>query len=978
MGTRSRAKMMFDRLLSALLVVTLLTFAKAQDCDECSWGAVVHDALKARDLVVANVKASYESPSLETYVAVMDSVDDLISQLDALHKLDVRRREVDERFVRILIQQPSVPIVTRLFGFKHESTENDYANGLGFILETFRQYEHFLCIHAAYSTDSDQYSGHEIPLDLMCEPIKQNLGKSNLNGISVTKVCRSVSECSKDDGFWKSLAEKDVIANACKGTKCRVENAIPVMASLLWYKVSDFFANSLCYNYLSQADIKQAIADKRESIANMAYFIKQYISILTWDSFLEHAVVVGGYKELKIAMDLVKKHEKIFLSSIDACQKIDATLVCIIEDIYLEYQKLVRLARELKNPGQTRNMRENPWVNHAKLLDLRTKALNKIDILATLIRTKTVVEKDAQIVSDYFTQLSKFDENIARKDVLYLQDKLEEFQRKATPLVTEINGEIKKILTKAIAGSGVAAFINGLSLIEALNPLNLLDAFDTTYDAVKAIFQNIKGISKGAQLIISLQTVFTDTLTLEKDFKENNKNFSDMTNVLNILKSPGNLTLEQFKPFCNDFLKYYGAYTPQVDRSRLAKNDALWAKFKDEACELLGVGTSSRYKALVGVFEAARLSCETLDGSLAELSTLRANIFDFQFELVETFARVFRGVLGKAGVKKDFYRTQANDNKKSLFLGFLKTHNLVQDEAAAYCNRLEYMNQGQRLSVCKPWSGLFSKPDFDELVAYNPEVTYHLEERFVYIPITPQFHGDTGFIDLKRLASNNFVTFTPPANETWLRQFNWLTSGEAKAPFVESIKLYLPRKTFSHGLNLRTTVKMTSIGANRVDISSNTDYDLPLRHSHFYTTYSEGLRRCPIGKVIDNPYSLCGNLDKICDSTINVPGDTMMPTVLTTWKLEYETRERNNSNDLHTWDVPKPTTNLLVIGKAKLRYLPNAEITPLKRSVSPNQNRLGCCLANTYRPVWNDINCNDCPTGSYAKLDGYYCDRDAK
>ena len=104
----------------------------------------------------------------------------------------------------------------------------------------------------------------------------------------------------------------------------------------------------------------------------------------------------------------------------------------------------------------------------------------------------------------------------------------------------------------------------------------------------------------------------------------------------------------------------------------------------------------------------------------------------------------------------------------------------------------------------------------------------------------------------------------------------------------------------------------------------------------------------------------------------------MMPTVLTTWKLEYETRERNNNNDLHTWDVPKPTTNLLVIGKAKLRYLPNAEITPLKRSVSPNQNKLGCCSENTYRPVWNDINCNDCPTGSHAKLDGYYCDRDAK
>ena len=191
---------------------------------------------------------------------------------------------------------------------------------------------------------------------------------------------------------------------------------------------------------------------------------------------------------------------------------------------------------------------------------------------------------------------------------------------------------------------------------------------------------------------------------------------------------------------------------------------------------------------------------------------------------------------------------------------------------------------------------------------------------------------------------------------------------------MEGFKLYFQRKTFSGDVNLRTKVTLASKAANRVDVLSDVSYDLPLEHTNFITTYTEGYARCPLGKNIDNPYSLCGNLRRICDTSARIPGKTMIPTTLTTWKLSYETRNRRQNNEHHSWDAPKPRTDLLIIGKVKLRYLPDKERSKRRRQVHASPQNMGCCTGNQYRPIWNDVHCEDCPTNSEAKLNGYYCE----
>lgn len=117
-----------------------------------------------------------------------------------------------------------------------------------------------------------------------------------------------------------------------------------------------------------------------------------------------------------------------------------------------------------------------------------------------------------------------------------------------------------------------------------------------------------------------------------------------------------------------------------------------------------------------------------------------------------------------------------------------------------------------------------------------------------------------------------------------------------------------------------------------------------------------------IGKEASNPYSLCDNLPKICDTNTRVPPITksIMPTILSTWKIRYTVE--SGEIDL-TWDALNPATNLLIIAKVKLRFLPNPNLK--KRRVlwhHRDETALGYCTGNIYRREWRDKRCVPCPS----------------
>lgn len=949
-----------------LLAVSLLSVARDVQA-ECTWGQAIHDALQARDAVVATLLAFHNNRNLDTAIDLMLSLDELPEQISNLDDLEMSREE-DEQLVKVLLKQPAEPIVKDLLKFENKALEKAYKErGLGAMIKTFQEYQNFLCIQSLYSP-SGSYAGHELPLDLMCHPIITDL-ETTPNPFSTNKVCISVSQCSwaqqSNDPFWFSQGTS--VEKACAGTKCNVDEAVPIMLSLLWYKVSHFISRSLCYNHLPTLTLKSLIPNELQSINTMVASLKAYTSTLTWEWFFNRALDTRGFSDLDTAMSLVSQHENSFFASIRACHDLDAKNVCIIEQIYAEYVALKEMKKQTHGPKQVRDLRRFPRINHAKLIDLRKNVLKEIDNLAMLLNARMRTESFSQGVSEYFRGLSRFDEKIAEQDIAYIKVKLEDFHRNAGKCSSELEENINSLFNTALYGFTLDGMFN---IAEAVNPLGLFKNPGSKYEIAVKMAKTAHGIAKGNLAMYKLSEVIRDTAKLSSDFYNNQAQIPSMEDIVNKIQANNVAGVSEL---AQDFIKAYGNYNPKVNRNRLAHNDAMWGAFKDSACDLLSqvdvAGKSLTIK------EEIRQTCENLEGTLAQFFTLRENIFDFQFELVDKVAELMRGSIGRTDVMKPSKYIYQLENKQELFLGFFKTQNRLQTEASTYCNKLEYMNQGEAISVCKQKdSGLFSEADLDDLVAYNPQINYHLEERFVYIPTRPQFSGDQGFIDLRRLKRGS-VTFQPPSNATWLRQFNWLASNETKVPFVESFKLYLPRKSFAVSY-LKTQVTLSSKAGSRVSLSSDVNYNLPLESTRYVTKYIEKYVRCPSGRNIANPYSLCENLPKLCETTQRMPGTSMMPTILTTWELRY-TMKSGLSNADHVWDTPDPTTNLLVIGKVKLRYLPSAALSKKSNVMTAESNpRLGCCTGNMYRPKWNDIECVTCPSvvPSTSKLDGYYCE----
>lgn len=316
--------------------------------------------------------------------------------------------------------------------------------------------------------------------------------------------------------------------------------------------------------------------------------------------------------------------------------------------------------------------------------------------------------------------------------------------------------------------------------------------------------------------------------------------------------------------------------TYKVDQARLAKNDALWAAFKGSTCDLLTSAQGVSAAVGQGVV-GGMLLCEKLEGTLAEFSSLRENIFDFQFDLVDALAAVVRGNVAKKLSESIDVSNDVLESSK-LMLGLFIIQHRLQSEAALYCNKLEYRNLGKRLDDCSPESGFYTEENLDNIIAFDAKrISYFEEEKFVYIPTRPQFNGDTGFINLPSLAEGHLVTFRLPKNREWLRKYNWLGRGDTLAPFVESFKLYLPLKRYKRKKKTRratkTRIHLISIAGSLISDTSDVVYNIPLEHSNFLTIYYQDhtSSQCSNGKEIQNPYSLCNNLPKLCDTITRVP-----------------------------------------------------------------------------------------------------------
>lgn len=183
----------------------------------------------------------------------------------------------------------------------------------------------------------------------------------------------------------------------------------------------------------------------------------------------------------------------------------------------------------------------------------------------------------------------------------------------------------------------VAANSNPLKAI--LTSPDMADMADRAGKVANAASELVKGTA----IVVNILELYRDSSKLVKALQENADQIKEMkVLVKKILDGKSN----DIDDDADKYLKQYGAYTPKTDRSALAKNDALWSAYKGAICDVLngevGVGGAIP-KAIAG----GKLICEKLDGTLAQYFTLRGDIYDFQFQLVDSLAAVVRGNIAK-------------------------------------------------------------------------------------------------------------------------------------------------------------------------------------------------------------------------------------------------------------------------------------------------------------------------------------------
>lgn len=926
------------------------------------WISVTYEAMKALRDELPNLKVTTNDGS-KPYSTFINTLETSIRKYETFllkSRLEEKDKKKKVRALVIVFSEDEDFVTDKIEanGITSSTLEDMYNSQMLALKKAFLKH-----VEENYGDPDNYWGGYVLPLDTACS----SLPARNYPKLSIKDVCPKLDECAQSPHSSST--------NACgKDNKCDVVKALPLMLGVLIYKVYFLVVDKFCsMRCPGGCNVEEEYADILKQVNLMRAFISM-IGDRPFKKFYDDAVTQRAYSDVIAAMRIVSQHDEEFSVAPYACQEIQARPACQIANFYPQYLLLKKIKEERLRGGDTRDLRPYENIDNTKIIELKKNAIKHFELLSAIDQLDENLRAEVKGISNYFNGIATFDQGIADADVAFINGKLEEFNTSFARLSDKLKSDMTEIVAATVTILGVEVAEMTVKLVAKIasesNPIKAIFAGvdpEGLLEAIADLAKAAANLARGISLAAHLGGLGNDTTSIARDLQDNQNQIGSRIELVNKIKNNNTDTIGDD---AYTFVQEYNSYTPKVDRSRLAENIAMWGAFQDSTCDLLnGVeGTAASIgKGVAGGF----LLCEKLQGTIAEFSALRENIFDFQFDLVDSLARVIRGNVAKK-LSKSIQKEEVDFLKADQLLGgFFMTQNFLQSQAWLYCDKLEYRNEGKPVKACSAPNGVFTNNELDNIVAYTDHDTYTSIERTVYIPSKPQFDGDMSFISISSFAQNKTTTFRLPLNTTWLQKHEWSLKGESTAPYVENFQLFLPKKENKQKkqkTSVRIVVSADTDAGSYSSTESNVIYKLPEKQISYVTVYQEGYRRATCPDEIPNPYSLCNNLPKICHTSTNVPGNSLLPTTLSRWRVDYSMQ---SGTDEVKWEAPTSKTNLYFIAKVKLRMVPS--VFDSKRSNIPVQDEK-CCDGNTYRFSLFSNSCKNCPTNSTSHLGGYYCE----
>ena len=614
-----------------------------------------------------------------------------------------------------------------------------------------------------------------------------------------------------------------------------------------------------------------------------------------------------------------------------------------------------------------------------------------------------------QGLKSYFSQVEDFNQKIAKADIGYIKGTLDTYKNQVTSLSEEAGENYVDLLRYALSIATVSLAESiakvGMRIFGAMNPASALFGSGVV-DVMEALAEMALAISELANaitLIEAFDTLQEKTGKVVEKLGANNDFLEDVKEIIDKIDAD-DTSSERFEELKQRFLTKYNDYSPQVTKPELTEMASYWETVIDELCGVIDGATTPVAAGIQAAVKSQGL-CWKIPIKVQKLIELFAEIFDFQFDLMDALAdyvRASTAVNAAGDMLTNFNQIADSDPERILVflqqlacMTFLTNKMQNKQIINSYCEVLEYKQGGHPPEVCTKDTISISSLVAHVTPAINCELTYQ------NIPTIPSDSTDRAYLNLTELFRGAPVTFQIP-NHQWLKNQAWISPGDqSSAIYLKRFEVYLPTESPDPRA---IDVVSKSTGGNMLDPTSTNEYLItPPKRLEY--NYYEGRNIVCRQDTITNPYKLCEEdaPPEICprtklDECVEQPVTALDLSVYTQWSIQltgYPTKQA----------IPEPATPVSVKVGVDLCKLPPS--TGGKSRDVQTQKKHGKKKAMTndskkrktkhgWKMHWSkklmrddrccgdgqfwseaDSSCQSCPESSVRRLRGYYCDKNA-